>query len=122
MIKQNIKVSVFVILGFICFWLIICCFIKIDIASTGLITFNDATAYLTVDTKIATYIEKNNFEYIKLEYKKQYFSCYINLEQTSETSTNYFIILPEVVSTTETYIISNIIIDSLNIYEYIFKK
>lgn len=122
MVKQNIKVALFVILAFICFWLIMFCFIKIDVASTGLITFQDGTSYITVNNKTSAYIEKHDFQYIKLEYEKQYFSCYINLEKSSETSTDYFIILPEVMYTTETYLVSNIIIDSLNIYEYIFKK
>ncbi len=98
------------------------CFIKVDVATTGLITFDDGYSYLTLDTKAGSYIENHDFEYIKLEYKKQYFNCYISFERSSETAIDYFIILPEIVSTTETYMISNIIIDSLNIYEYICKK
>lgn len=122
MIKQNIKVALLAIAGFITFWLILFSFVKIDVATSALISFNEGSAFMSIDSKYAAYIENHGFEYVKLEYEKQYFNCHITYVRSSDVHYDYFIVLPEVITTEETYFISNVIIDSLNIYQYIFKK
>ena len=122
MIKQNIKIALLAILGFISFWLILFSFIKIDVATTALISFNEGSSFMSIDSKYAAYIENHSMEYVKLEYEKQYFNCHITYVRSTEIHYDYFIVLPEVITTEETYFVSNVIIDSLNIYQYIFKK
>ena len=122
MIKQNIKIALLCIFGFIIFWLIMFCFIKIDVSTSGLISFEDATSYISIETKASAYIINHDFDRIKIEYKKQYFSCPITFVRSGEIHDDYFIVLPEIVVTTETYILTNVIIDSLNVYEYLIKK
>lgn len=122
MIKQNIKVALLAIAGFLTFWLILFSFVKIDVATSALISFNEGSAFMSIDSKYAAYIENHGFEYVKLEYEKQYFNCHITYVRSSDVHYDYFIVLPEVITTEETYFISNVIIDSLNIYQYIFKK
>ena len=122
MIKQNIKVALLAILGFISFWMILFCFIKLDISTSALITFDQGLSYMTIDNKSAAYIENHGFEYIKLEYEKQYFNCHITFVRSSEIQYVYFIVLPDVITISDNYFITNIVIDSLNIYQYLLKK
>lgn len=122
MIKQNIKIALFTVLGLISFWLLMFSFIKIDVATSALISFDQDSTYMSIDSKSASYIENHGFEYVKLEYQKQYFNCHITYVRSSEIHYDYYIILPEVIQTTESYFVTNIIIDSLNVYQYIFKK
>ncbi|MCQ3907563.1 MAG: hypothetical protein MJ219_02185 [Mycoplasmoidaceae bacterium] len=57
-----------------------------------------------------------------MEYNKQYFSCHIIFSSSSEDFQYYLISLPEMVDKTKPYIETNIIVDSLNIYQYLLKK
>lgn len=122
MIKQNIKVALLSIVGLITFWMVLFCFIKLDVAASALITFEDSMSYMTIDTKSAAYIENHNFEYVKLEYQNQYFNCHITYVKSSDVQYDYFIVLPSVITATDNYLITNIIIDSLNVYQYLLKK
>lgn len=121
MIRQNIKVALFVILGLITFWLIIFSFIKLDVTTHGLISHNDSYYILTIDDNSAAYIENNAIDYIKMEYEKKYRSCHISFSSTQEGYCNYLISLPEDVDVFD-YLDANIIIDSLNVYQYLLKK
>lgn len=122
MIKQNMKVALLAILGMITLWLIIFSFIKIDVSTKAVVTFVDSFNYIAIDNKSSAYIENHELDYVKMEYKKQYFSCHITYSSGSDDFQYYLISLPEIVDKSKTYFETNIIIDSLNIYEYWLKK
>ncbi|XQP55885.1 MAG: hypothetical protein ACOQNY_00600 [Mycoplasmoidaceae bacterium] len=122
MIRQNIKIALLAFLALITFWLVMFNFIKIDIATKGVITFVDSFNYLALDVTSSAYIENHQLDYVKMQYAKQYFNCHITYSSTSEDFNYYLISLPPIVDKTKSYIQANIIIDSLNIYEYILKK
>ncbi|MBQ0045407.1 MAG: hypothetical protein KBS35_00755 [Mycoplasma sp.] len=122
MIKQNIKVALLVVLGLITFWLVILSFIKIDISAPAIVTYVDTFSYVAIDTKSAAYIENHALDYIKMEYEKQYFSCHITFSSSNEQYSYYLISLPDIVDKSRNYLDTTIIIDSLNIYQYLLKK
>lgn len=122
MIKQNIKVALFVVLGLITLWLVIFSFIKIDISASAVVTFVDTFNYIAIDTKSAAYIENHEIDYIRMEYEKQYFSCHITFSSSNEQYSYYLISLPDIIDKSSNYLGTTIIIDSLNIYQYILKK
>lgn len=122
MIKQNIKIALFAILGLVAFWLVLLIFIRIDITSQAVVSFEDSYSYITIENKSASYIENHQLDYIKMEYEKQYFSCHITFSSSSEDYSYYLISLPSIVEKSVNYFSTNIIIDSLNVYEYLIKK
>ena len=122
MIKQNMKVALLAILGMLTLWLIIFSFIKIDVATKAVVTFVDSFNYIAIDSKSAAYIEKHELDYVKMEYSKQYFSCHITYSSSDDDFQYYLISLPDIVDKTKSYLETNIIIDSLNIYQYLLKK
>ena len=122
MIKQNIKVALLSILFLVVFWLIMFSFIKIDVGSKAIITFDNTYSYIAIDTANSSYIEKHEIDYVKMEYEKQYFDCHITYTSKVDDFQYYLISLPDIVDKTSNYIETNIIIDSLNIYQYLFKK
>ena len=122
MIKQNMKVALLAILGMITLWLIIFSFIKIDIATKAVVTFVDSFNYIAIDSKTASYIENHELDYVKMEYNKQYFSCHITYSSGQDDYHYYLISLPDIVDKSKNYLETNIIVDSLNIYQYLLKK
>ena len=122
MIKQNIKVALFVVLGMLILWLVLLCFIKIDISSSGVITYEESMSFLTISTKTGSYIEKHEIDYIKMEYEKQYFNCHITYSSADKEFTYYLISLPDIVDKSTNYLNTNIIVDSVNVYQYLIKK
>ena len=122
MIKQNIKIALIAIIGFITFWLIAFNFIKIDVATQGLISINDAGPYIALEKNTSAYVQKHGIDYIKMQYNKQYFNCHITYTSGNEEYGYYYISLPSIFEKTTEYLLANVIVDSLNVYQYIFKK
>lgn len=122
MIRQNIKMATIIIIGLLTLWLILFNFIKLDITTQGVVTFVDSFNYLMLDRSSAAYIENHDIDYVKFEYNKQYFDCHITYASSSEESQTYLIFLPTIVDKTKPYLTANIIIDSLNVYQYWIKK
>lgn len=122
MIKQNIKVALFVVLGLVAFWLIMFIFIKLDVSCQAVITFNESYSFISIDAQDGAYIENHNIDYVKIEYKKQYFSCSITYSSADEQYSTYLISLPDIGIDKTNPFPTNIIIDSLNVYQYWLKK
>ncbi|MCQ2748199.1 MAG: hypothetical protein MJ223_03010 [Mycoplasmoidaceae bacterium] len=122
MVKQNIKIallSVFFIIGIL---LIMLNFLKIDICTQAVIAFDKTYSYIAIENESSSYIENNQIDYVRMEYEKQYFNCHITYVSSSTDFKMYLISLPEIVEKTESYLQSKIIVDSLNVYEYLIKK
>lgn len=122
MVKQNIKVAIIAIVSFITFWLILFNFIKIDVSSQGVISFVESTSYIAIDSKTGAYIQNHEIDYVKIEYNHQYFSSHITYSSGNDEYTYYCISLPQIIEKTESYILTNVVADSLNVYQYLFKK
>ena len=122
MIRQNIKIALFAILGLITFWLVMFSFIKIDVATNGFILFEEQDT-ITIDSQSASYIESHDCHQVQVEYKKQYYTCSIyGATGTGDFCTYSIYGLSKFVDPGEPYLDTKIIIDSLNIYQYLLKK
>lgn len=122
MIKQNIKIAILAILGLLTFWLVMFNFIKLDVTTTVMINFE--TQEFIVDVKSATYIESHDRrEYLLMEYQHQYLSCKL-FEPYGEGEYRHYpiMMIDDVVDQTQGLLTTNLIIDKLNIYYYLFKK
>lgn len=121
MLKQNIKIAIIAIIGFLTLWLVVLNFIKIDIATQSIVNFQNKIPYAAIDVKTSSYIENKELSYVKLLYNKQSFNCPITFSSAGNEYNYYLIVLPSVVDQTGQYLVLNLIIDSLNVYQYVFK-
>lgn len=122
MIRQNIKIAILAIFGLITIWLIIFNFIKLDVTTTIMINFD--TQEFVIDAKNAAYIEANRRrEDLKIEYEHQYFNCKL-FEPYGEGEFKYYPIMTidPVIDQTQGLLSTNLLIDKLNIYNYLLKK
>lgn len=122
MIKQNIKVALIVIIGLLTFWLIMFNFVKLDVSVKTSIYFNGNASLVAIDSKNSSYIEKHEIRKVKMEYEKQYFNSTITYSSTTDSIDWYLISLPQVIHKSDNPIETTLILDSLNIYEYLIKK
>lgn len=122
MIKQNIKIAIVAIIACLTFWLVTFNFIKIDVSTISLISMVDTVPEIAIESKIGSYIENHAIDRIKMNYQSQYYWCNISLIKSSDQYYDYSIILPDVVDKTQQYLTTTIIVDKLNVYQYLFKK
>jgi len=122
MVKQNIKIAIVSIIACLTFWLVIFNFIKIDVSTTSLINLTDTTPQISIESNVGSYIENHNIEKIRMNYHNQYYWCNIYYATSSSDYYNYAIMLPDVVDKTQQFFTTTIIVDKLNVYQYLFKK
>lgn len=121
MIKQNIKVAIIFVLGLLTIWLVVFAFIKLDVATQAIINFDERE--IIVDAKNAAYIQnRDKKDNLKIEYEKQYWDCTL-YDPTIEDEYWHFPIYIRYLPEWPTGLVNtHLIIDSLNIYQYLFKK
>lgn len=119
MIRQNIKVALFVILGLITFWLIMFGFIKLDVASEAWVNVQENTVMTTA--KIGAYIQNHN-NHIKIKIVDQYISYTLSGVAVTEQYWTFTVLEPLPIDPTIEGKPVSIIVDSLNIYQYLLKK
>lgn len=123
MISQNIKVALLTLIGLLTLWLIIFAFIKVDVSTQVLVTFNEGTTQLAIDSISASYIQSyQREESVKIRYQNQYHYCHLINPEPSSEYTYYTIVSGPVFDPTIGYLQTDLIIDSLNIYQYVIKK
>lgn len=122
MIKQNIKVALFVVLGIITFWLILFSFIKLNVTTTIAVNFDSREFIL--DKKSAAYIDSHGRrDKLWLEYESQYFLCKVFDGYQEDNLIHYPIKSLDPGVTQVTGILqTHLIMDSLNVYHYLIKK
>jgi len=122
MIKQNIKIAIITIICFITFWLVMFNFIKIDKASQGFLYFDNTIPMVSIENETSAYIQKHEIDRIKVEFNKQYFDCHITFSEYNEQYSTYLIVVPSEVYKAQSYMMTNIIVDSQNLYQHWFGK
>lgn len=122
MIKQNIKIALCAILGLVVLWLITFCFIKIDVSAQTSIIFDGETPIVYLNNRDASYVENHKrSDKIRFYYSGSYqYGELINPEVFGDWTS--YILQTNIKFDVENPIPINLILDSLNVYQYLTKK
>lgn len=96
-------------------------FLKIDVATTAILLRNNFNSIIITATD-GKYIENNKINNIAIRLNNQYYHCNIEYQSSDEKNFCYFIFLPKYLEIIETYQDVNLILDSINFYQYFLQK
>lgn len=115
-IKQNIKICVVTIFIMIISILLLFKFVKIDKSCQALIMIEEDSQTINIDNDLSSYIEKKQINNINVLYDHQYYSCNVIYFKKIHGFTKYWIFLPTNIVIEDQYYLTNIVVDSIDLY------
>lgn len=121
MIWKNINIGILAFFILVLSMFSTLSFLKIDIATTAILLRNDFDSII-VSSNDGKYLESNNITNIAIRLNNQYYRCNIEYSSCDDKSFSYAIYLPKYLEIIETYQDVNLILDSVNFYQYFLIK
>ena len=121
MVWRNINVGLFAFFILALSMFITLSFLKIDVVTTAILLCNNSDSII-VNDKDGRYIESNKINNVAIRLNNKYYWCNIEYQSNDEKNFCYSILLPKYLEIIETYQDVNIILGSVNFYQYFFMK
>lgn len=121
MVWRNINVGLFAFFILALSMFTTLSFLKIDVATTAILLCNNSDSII-VNDKDGRYIESNKINNVAIRLNNKYYWCNIEYQSNDEKNFCYSILLPKYLEIIETYQDVNIILGSVNFYQYFFMK
>lgn len=121
MVWRNINVGLFAFFILALSMFTTLSFLKIDVVTTAILLCNNSDSII-VNDKDGRYIESNKINNVAIRLNNKYYWCNIEYQSSDEKNFCYSILLPKYLEIIETYQDVNIILGSVNFYQYFFMK
>lgn len=121
MVWRNINVGLFAFFILALSMFTTLSFLKIDVVTTAILLCNNSDSII-VNDKDGRYIESNKINNVAIRLNNKYYQCNIEYQSNDEKNFCYSILLPKYLEIIETYQDVNIILGSVNFYQYFFMK
>lgn len=121
MVWRNINVGLFAFFILALSMFTTLSFLKIDVVTTAILLCNNSDSII-VNDKDGRYIESNKINNVAIRLNNKYYWCNIEYQSNDEKNFCYSILLPKYLEIIETYQDVNIILGSVNFYQYFFMK
>lgn len=120
MVKRKILTAVFSLLALITFVLVMLAFLKIDISCPASIAIYQTNSIMAISYKDYCYINNSNINKVTINHKQEKYYCKIEYNEKNDDFYFYYINLPSSIYKNHNQLNCVVILDTINIYQYIF--